>query len=859
MASDDAQQEPWFLRSSVPVLFPTHELLDLSISQSEFNQRLIESIRSRQQADTQQGQEDMIVDTPDDGDDFTFVTDSTSLGVSDAMAGMEINTTARTTSETPSETPSEAPTEIAPASTSDESHPFVQGLVSYDPSQGPIDPLEDIEDTEDKENQMRTENNDIAFRSTKQSLLDLFFELEEVLSGPSLLALLNSAWAEDPTATLKIIFNARSIHLGKASRTSLYRCAGWLATYHPLTLATNLPWLARPLIDKKAPKDKTDANEEEDESLVYIEAEKDDENNVSRFDVKYGTAHGYWKDLLNILALAANGKLNVLADPRQVLNPPDMRKDISTKSVKKDEAKDKRHQLRDTRQARAIALFEDDDKPVYQALHLTIARLFAAQLKADLAVLRGNDTKAKRQISLCAKWAPSHDRFHDKHTLIVSSIAEMMHPIGEVNAGSGDMDRELYLRHARELYRKDVSALRAHLDIVERNLSANTIDKIKYERVPSIAMNNYAKIFAVKDTERFTKYIKGVAQGKVQISGATLLPSTLVKSIRDGLGEDFAEVTSAQRMGTNRKSAINAMTKELKAQVVNGQWKTLVQRIKDSGSLESSIAICDVSGSMWGPVFPDGTCPLDTSIGLSLLVAEVTKPPFGGHFITFSGVPTVERIDLSKPLREKVDQLGRAHFQLNTNFVAVFESLILPMAVKNKLKQEDMVKRVFVFSDMQFDQADLSARNHHALMSDDPNATAWSTSFEHIKGKYAEAGYEMPELVFWNLAGGRAGYQDGDGGDPTAPKPVTADQEHTSLVSGYSQGMLKVFLDNGTFEYSEEEEEEDPEPETIEGDEEDEDAVVVNAPPTKKAKKDPMTTLRKAIGHKAYDPLVVVD
>jgi len=34
--------------------------------------------------------------------------------------------------------------------------------------------------------------------------------------------------------------------------------------------------------------------------------------------------------------------------------------------------------------------------------------------------------------------------------------------------------------------------------------------------------------------------------------------------------------------------------------------------------------------------------------------------------------------------------------------------------------------------------------------------------------------------------------------DDTAPKPVQAHEENTALVSGYSQGQLKMFLDNGT-------------------------------------------------------------
>ncbi len=41
---------------------------------------------------------------------------------------------------------------------------------------------------------------------------------------------------------------------------------------------------------------------------------------------------------------------------------------------------------------------------------------------------------------------------------------------------------------------------------------------------------------------------------------------------------------------------------------------------------------------------------------------------------------------------------------MNTNFQKVFD-LILEVAVNGNLKEDRMIKRVFVFSDMEFDQA----------------------------------------------------------------------------------------------------------------------------------------------------------
>ncbi|KAL5608353.1 hypothetical protein FOBRF1_008850 [Fusarium oxysporum] len=857
MASSSESDLPWFLKSSYPVLFPFDDAVRLP--QVEFEECIRQMIADRHKRslllDKREAHFAAMADA-DESETFTLVSNSTSAEIRQAMEATNLLSHASQDSETIRESPAAQEPEAEEAKPA-QSNPFMEGLISY----GNQEPSPNLE------NMMFTENGDLAYRSSQDALVDLFQELEEVVSGPRLKDLLTRAWQENPLATLRIIFNARSIHLGKSSRTVFYRCAGWLAQNHPLTLVANLCWLSRPVINK--------AEKKEDDDLVLVEEENDDDS--TKFDVKNGVAHGYWKDLLNILAIAANDKLTVVDDPKEVLNienPGIIRGKSINKPRHRDgrrlrglhrgdrgrgkgrgrgrgrgshssgqemreqnrkvDPKELRRETRENRHETAQVLFKTD--PVYRALHLTIARLFAEQLKKDIQALRGDD-KAKRSISLCGKWAPSPDHFHDRHTFIVSTIAEIMYPRASIYHPmlSPRDDHEKYLRFAREQYRKDTSALRKQLEIVERDISVKKYENIKYDRVPSLAMNQYSKLFIENDAERFGKYLDKVAEGKANISGATLLPSTLIQKVRMG--------GSSDRSGANK--LLDQKVAEIEAKVLDGQWNTLVKRIKDSGTMDSCIAVCDVSGSMNSPVFKDKTTPIDSAIGLSLLLAEVAKPPFAGTFITFSENPRVEEVDLSKTLREKYWAMHRSEWGMSTNFVSVFEDLILPMALQNKLKQEDMIKRVFVFSDMQFNDASSSdSRYYQGWASERPSS--WSTSFERIKAKFEKAGYELPELVFWNLAGGRAGYT-GSGGDPTAPKPVKADEDGTCLVSGYSQGLLKVFLEGGGFE------------------EEDEEVVVEKdekgnvTQKTKKVKMTPLKIVQKAISHKAYEMLKVVD
>jgi hypothetical protein len=483
--------------------------------------------------------------------------------------------------------------------------------------------------------------------------------------------------------------------------------------------------------------------------------------------------------------------------------------------------------------AKVVKKLRED--PFYRGLHLAVARIFVHQIQRDEKILASGQNF--QTISLASKWAPSLEKMHDRATCIATTMAEIMFTPESI--GQQDQPREVYLKHARQHYRQHLAALRKAIDVVEVKIVAQRFKDIHYNRVPSLAMDRYKTLFATKDLERFEVYINEVAAGKTNISGAVLLPSTLVRQARD------STINHAINPVATKKSDVNARIKakiaELEGKVVDAQWNTLVQRIRDNGSLENAIAVVDVSGSMCAPTFSDGTTPLHTAIGLGLVIAQVAKPPFNNTFITFSMNPQVIRLDPAKGLVGLVNEMERSEWEMNTNFNAVFEKLILPMAIANKIPKEDMVKRIFVLSDMQFDDANpMGARYQSFGIDPTPPAAVWNeTSHQRIKRKFEEAGYELPEMVYWNLAGGRHG---------VAPKPVTQETPGTAMVSGYSQGMLKVFLDGGELGEIEEETEaelvgEDGETKTVE----------------LKKKIDPLSIMRKSIGNPAFRMLEVVD
>lgn len=348
----------------------------------------------------------------------------------------------------------------------------------------------------------------------------------------------------------------------------------------------------------------------------------------------------------------------------------------------------------------------------------------ATQLKADYKVLHQSDDEEvsvetkKKSISLCAKWVPSEGSSIDRKFHVFDQIVK------ELGLAGGNRGRQAF----RTQY---LAPLRQYLNLVEGLMCGQKWSEIKYEHVPSVAMNRLRKAFQKHDAERFQEYLSQVVKGEKKIKAGQLFPHDMVKHYMSyGSTEDI---------------------------VINEQWKAYVEKTRELGQLERAVVLSDVSSSMSG-------VPMQVSIAMGLLISTVTRSPFTGQVITFSANPKFHQVDVKASLKEQVGQLQSAHWEGNTNFQAVFD-LILARATEYKLKSEDMPTTLIVVSDMQFDQADGKGN--------------FFTNHEKIKAKYRKAGYDMPTIVFWNVKGS------------TDDVPVTKEEYGTVLVSGFSPCHLK--------------------------------------------------------------------
>ncbi|KAL6629070.1 hypothetical protein ACP70R_028835 [Stipagrostis hirtigluma subsp. patula] len=560
-----------------------------------------------------------------------------------------------------------------------------------------------------------TENLSPTFVSSGDPCLDFFFHVVPGTPASSVASLLAGAWAADPATALRLVANLRGVRgTGKSDREGFYAAALWLHAHHPRTLALNAASVA---------------------------------------------AFGYLKDLPELLHRIVHGGVSTRTPGKKARGyvgrrrgrfgsrRPRRRADHAPRtgtteervaaSLQRDRelaaaAAEARRSKRAETAARAVEMYSRD--PTYRLLHDRTADLFAGLLAEDMRKLA--DGKL-REFSLAAKWCPSLDSSYDRSTLLCEAVARRLFPKGSSPELAADLPDAHYAYRARERLRKAALVpLRRALKLPEIFISARAWESVVYTRVASVAMKNYKDLFLKHDADRFNAYLADVKSGKKRIAAGALLPHEIIASLRDGDGDG--------------------------GDVADLQWQRMVDDMRALGKLTNCVAVCDVSGSMSG-------LPMDVCVALGLLVSELSDDPWRGRVITFSQRPELHRID-GDTLSQKVEFVLTMDWGMNTNFQAVFDK-ILEVAVGAGLAPERMVRRVFVFSDMEFDQA---------------SAQPWETDYEAIVRKFTEAGYgaAVPEVVFWNLRDSKA-------------VPVESDQKGVALVSGFSKNLLKLFLDGG--------------------------------------------------------------
>lgn len=296
-------------------------------------------------------------------------------------------------------------------------------------------------------------------------------------------------------------------------------------------------------------------------------------------------------------------------------------------------------------------------------------------------------------------------------------------------------------------YRKTLVGL---TDVVEQQMCAKQWSFIDFNKVPSVAGSRYKKAFSKNAAQNYgawaTALVSDVPEVKayVKVNAGAVYPYDVIKGLISLFGFKFD------------KANLNNIV---------AQWEALPNYMGDS----SVLPMVDVSSSMTCSV-GGTTTAMDVAVSLGLYCADKNKGPFKDTFLTFSGNP--ELLNLQGNIVQKIEQMIKSKWAMNTNLNAAFDK-ILSVATKGKVSQEEMPKILLVLSDMQFD----------SCVSFDDSA------IEMIRRKYEKAGYEIPQVVFWNLSS-------------ADNVPVKFNEKSVALVSGFSPSIMKAVLAADMDEFS---------------------------------------------------------
>lgn len=327
------------------------------------------------------------------------------------------------------------------------------------------------------------------------------------------------------------------------------------------------------------------------------------------------------------------------------------------------------------------------------------------QLKSDVVGASKN-----QPISVLGKWMPSPNTSSAK-----------------TRASARRIRTKLGLTEAT--YRKTLSMLRKHLNVVETLMSSGQWDKLNFESIPSLAMKRYTRAYNHRCYEAFMAYKESLKKGEAKVNAATLYPYDIVQT--------------AFAYGNNIDP------------VQEAQWKALPNYVED----ENVLFVVDTSGSMtW-----DSYRPIATAVGLGIYFAQRNTGAYHNLYMNFDTNPKICKIQDNWSLERCINEVKRAPWGGSTDLDRTFQ-LIYNIAAK----EGEAPKAICIVSDME-----INCWHYNGDKYFDTITEKWRAAFEQI-------GLEMPKLIYWNV-------------DARSDTFHAQANDNVAFVSGYGVGPFKNF------------------------------------------------------------------
>lgn len=291
-----------------------------------------------------------------------------------------------------------------------------------------------------------------------------------------------------------------------------------------------------------------------------------------------------------------------------------------------------------------------------------------------------------------------------------------------------------YLGMTEPQYRRALVRLRERIRIIENNLREKdyTFD---YAVQPSKALFKYRETLSRHDGERYRAFLKGMKHRKEEI------PADMLAR--------YEIITQIFRCRNISEETVRALDAAWHAQ-------------EDFANDENALVVLDGCVAMYGGVeLP----PASVALSLGIYFAERKTGAFRNQFITLSRNPQLVEIKGNDIVQKAKFCMGYDEFA-SVGIHKVFD-LILSAAVTNNVPKEEMPSTLYIISWREFDSCVKGVTQ---------------TYFEYAKQLFAQHGYQLPRVVFWNVAA------------RNRQQPVTQNEQGVVLVSGCTPrifGMLK--------------------------------------------------------------------
>ena len=310
-----------------------------------------------------------------------------------------------------------------------------------------------------------------------------------------------------------------------------------------------------------------------------------------------------------------------------------------------------------------------------------------------------------------------------------------------------------YLHLSAKEYRQILSKGREVENILERLMSTNEWNKIDFSKIPSKAGLIYRNAFARRDI--LAKKYEAFAKDKnTKVNAEVLYPHDI---------------------------AHRALNWQMQRKDLDNPERLMLQKYWDNlkdfynGREENGIAVVDVSGSMSGT-------PMEAAVSMGAYIADKAHGPFANHFITFSSHPQLVKFE-GVDIVDKFRRCVASDWGMNTNVQAVFD-MLLDTAKNKHVKPEDMISKIFIFSDMEFDRCvsfnTSKSRREWYSYETVSSIDEINSDLEKIKKQWENEGYRFPKVIFWNLA--------------ARQNRIPAIGDGFSYVSGFSPVLVETIL-----------------------------------------------------------------